>query len=239
MDWLKDKGKEIISFLFSDVHILKKSYILRITSCIIILFSYICEKYWNILNYINFPTFPLFPKKIQAVIDEGTIWVLIFWIIGLCGMYSNCTNRIKTGKKGKIIISSIYDILDFIATLFLVAYSINMLIIVANKRDVIIWPSAVIAMMYLCLCTVINLYKKNERIEDRLERQNTIYCDINEKLIFIGADVFYYRKKYMVVKKNKKVKLRPYGQNVFTDSDYIDLELAVKDEAGKLRMIDD
>lgn len=217
--------------LFGDKPFLRKLRILRYVTCIIILFIAFCNSYWNLLAYIDLPCAPLLEDKFRNILQSTGIVVFIVSIL-----YSTLFHNLyrSSNKKYWMQLSYIDILLDFMFTVYFLAYALNLWIEYANGLKVQIKTEIILAVVYLIYCALGKSYTLHKiKYEQNKQVDYTDYCDSKGQPIPVDAKVFYKGKGYRVVKYEGIYRLLSCRERIIS-SKLIRLEDAASDMEGKL-----
>ena len=210
---------------------LRKLRILRYVVCIIILFIAFCDSYWNLLVYIDLPCAPLLHEEYRTTLHSTGIVILVVWIL-YRALFHNLFRVIN--DKSWMKLSYIEILIDFIFTMYFLAYALNIGIEYANGLQIQIKTEVVLSVTYLIYCALSKSYILHQiNYKKNLECQYTNYCDNEGNRIPGDAKVFYKGKGYKVVKHDGIYRILPCGENIIS-SQLIKLEDAASDMEGKL-----
>lgn len=238
---------------------LRKLRIMRYMVCVVIIFIFICDSYWNVLTYINLPCAPLLAKSVRDFLRSSVVIIFILWLLFIMlfpKLYRYismlCQNRHRdngdnedNGDKWKMIISYIQNLLNFFFTMYFIVYAVNKVIEYANGLPVHITVEVTVAFIYLIGCA----FAKSILLHSiNYERNKTIsytnFCDSTGTRIPVDAYVFYNGKSYFVeqkakekedsVKQKEKVYVLSPCESLYESSMEIPLEDAASDMQGKL-----
>lgn len=224
VDWLKEA-------LNWDKPFVRKLRILRYIACVIILFILFCDSYWNLLTYIDLPCAPLLRENLRDILHTRIMAVFIGWMvysIFFCYLYK------FIDKKYWMNLSYIDILIEFVFTVYFVAYALNIGIEYANGLQIQVNAEAIIAVVYLMYCALDKSYTIHRiNFERNKIIDYTNYCDSEGKPIPVDAKVFYKGKGYRIVEYKGVYRLLSYEEKIIS-STLITLENAASDVEGKL-----
>jgi len=212
----------------------EKLRIIRFIACAMIIFTWVCNSFWNLLSLINLQDVPpinddvsnwLFSTGKCALIIYLVLYIIIFRII--CTLISNEAIR-------KILLA-IDRVLDIAFTMYFLLYAMNILLKFAQGNTMKIGMQTFIAFAYIAFWIGDTIY---ENVNTAFEDVNIRYTNFTDKdgaKIPENAKLSYRGKVYNVVKYDGTYKIHPQGREI-SDED-IALEEAASDPKGNLKLL--
>lgn len=226
--------------------ITKLSKVIRLVAAIILITILFNDKLNLGISFLK-DNLNLWDDGIRSYLNSYVYWVVGLWMAYkifsrpiriLCIRFDN-TESVKSLP----VLFTLYDFIDFICSLYFLAYAINQFIeinYIIIDTDI---RKYVIAGVYLAVVFVNWLYLKNSNNWYCIHRKYTNYYDVNNRRISEDANVIYCGKLYQVclcdveseIKKvSKKMEWRLVSR---IDKDYKSLEEAAKDREGNLTVV--
>ncbi len=71
----------IMNTLTKDRYSKRNLRFIKYIACMLILFVFFCQKYWNLLSLFKLPSVPLFDFKLRNCLHSNMGFILFLWLI--------------------------------------------------------------------------------------------------------------------------------------------------------------
>lgn len=222
---------ELLEFLKSDKPVIRKFRVIRYICCVIIVFTFWCSSYWNILGYVNLPCVPLWDEGIRNALSTAGTPVVLIWIIYSL-MYHNIYRITK--KEYWLYVSFCDKVLDCLFTVFFLVYSVNVLVEYANGVGIVEKKTVILAVIYFSACIVKKAYYEHQDTFDKAHTKPTGFFDCNNQSINMDDLIIYKGQKNKVICFEGEYKLLPHDEHIISKK-LVSLKEAAGESDSKIK----